>query len=124
MGAMRKVAGAVLAGAAITATVTMGAVTMGAGAASAEAPGCSAGQLPLLSLETAKSAVTICQWQGDGRLEYHGLAKVNGNSIVLPAYGSSGAYWAINNGYTYRVSADRLVIVAPDGGVVEAQPAI
>ncbi len=103
------------------------AVTLGSGAAAA-APSCDAGQALVRSIDTASSAATICQYQGDGALEYHGMAKDSGNMIDLPAHSRSTprgtVYYAINNGYEYDVYPDGLTILGPDGSIMSSEPAL
>ncbi|MDF0529041.1 hypothetical protein P0W64_11590 [Tsukamurella sp. 8F] len=102
-------------------------LTIGTGTAAAR-PTCDAGQALIRGIDTASSGIAICQYQGDGRLRYHGMAKSNGNTIDLPAYSRSTprgtVYYAINNGYEYDVYADGLTILAPGGAVMSSEPAL
>ncbi|GAA4403635.1 hypothetical protein GCM10023147_45360 [Tsukamurella soli] len=122
---MRARIAAVLAAA--TPLVVFGTGVFGAGTAYA-APTCDRGQTLIRSIDTVSAGVAICQWQGDGRLEYHGMAKSSGNIIDLPASSRSGprgtVYYAINNGYEYDVYPDGLTILNPDGSVMSSEPAL
>ncbi|MEJ9076837.1 hypothetical protein WKY82_00295 [Gordonia malaquae] len=96
-------------------------------------PNCKDHQKAVASVETVGAAATICQWQGDGKLEYHGTTKSSGDEITVPVtkvveqanHPGLYSYTAINSGYTYRVDDQTaLAIIAPDGTMVfyERQP--
>ncbi|MCF8587589.1 hypothetical protein [Gordonia liuliyuniae] len=101
------------------------AVTIGTGQASADGfpngPYCH-GPVQVMA-ESAVSQVVICPVQGPTGWAYSGKAKTTGNWIdVWGATQNSLGFHATNDGYTYHVHRDRLMITAPNGSVVSSEP--
>lgn len=99
---------------------------LGAGDAAASTPACNSHQNVVAAVETDSAAATICQWQGDGKLEYHGVTKASGNQIIVPVtavreqanHPGLYSYTAVNAGYTYRVDdKTALTIIDPRGAM-------
>lgn len=116
-----RIAATVLASVALAAGT--GAVT--AGTASADGlpggPYCN-GPAKILA-ESNWSRVAICPVQGPTGWAYKGVAKTTGYSIALwGATWDSNGFHAYNNGYTYHVHPDRLLITAPSGAVISNEP--
>ncbi|GAA2381934.1 MULTISPECIES: hypothetical protein [Gordonia] len=110
---------------AIAASVAVGAGAVSAGEAAADGfpngPYCN-GPAKVLA-ESAWSQVAICPVQGPTGWEYSGKGKVTGNTIDLWGATQNGyGFHAYNNGYTYHVHRDRLLITGPNGGVVSNEP--
>ncbi|EGD54416.1 hypothetical protein [Gordonia neofelifaecis] len=115
----------IAAAAVFTATIAAGAATIGSGAASADGfpdgPYCN-GPAAVLA-ESAWSQVAICPVQGPTGWEYSGKGKATGETIDLwGATRDSYGFHAYNNGYTYHVHPDRLLITSPDGSTVADEP--
>lgn len=73
--------------------------------------------------ESAVSQVVICPVQGPTGWAYSGKAKTTGDTVdVWGATQNSLGFHAANNGYTYHVHRDRLMITAPDGSVISSEP--
>lgn len=114
------------AGAAVVAGgIAAGGAAVGTGTAAADGfpdgPYCN-GPAKVLA-ESAWSQVAICPVQGPTGWAYSGKAKGNGNTIDLwgatqDAYG----FHAYNNGTTYHVHRDRLLITAADGSTISNEP--
>ena len=59
---------------------------------------------------TESSRVAICE--SDGEYTYRGVRLRDGAKLVLPASKSGGGYTAVNDGITYTVTEDSLVVSA------------
>jgi hypothetical protein len=57
---------------------------------------------------TARSRVAICE--SDGKYQYRGVRLSDGAKLIVPASKSSVGYTAENDGITYRVTTDSLVV--------------
>ncbi|MEJ9076846.1 hypothetical protein WKY82_00350 [Gordonia malaquae] len=100
---------------------------LGLGEATAASPNCNVHQNVVATVETDSAAATICQWQGDGKLEYRGITKSSGDEIALAVtavveqanHPGLYSYTAENSGFTYRVDDKvALAIVDPEGTMV------
>ncbi|MCF8604064.1 hypothetical protein L5I01_11915 [Gordonia sp. HY442] len=101
------------------------ATLIGAGQASADGfpggPYCN-GPVQVMAA-SAVSEVVICPVQGPTGWAYSGEAKTTGDTVdIWGATQNSLGFHAVNNGYTYHVHRDRLLITAPDGSVVSSEP--
>jgi len=106
-------------------TLLTGAVAVGAGQAAADGipngPWCH-GPAKVLA-ESDWSQVAICSVQGPTGWAYRGVAKTTGAPLEI--YGATEnqyGFHATNNGYTYHVHRDRLLITAPNGAVISDEP--
>ncbi|MGO3327351.1 hypothetical protein [Gordonia sp. (in: high G+C Gram-positive bacteria)] len=101
------------------------ATLVGAGEASADGfpggPYCN-GPVQVMA-SSAVSEVVICPVQGPTGWAYKGEATTTGDTVdIWGATQDSLGFHAVNNGYTYHVHRDRLLITAPDGSVVSSEP--
>lgn len=72
---------------------------------------------------TATSRVAICK-QPDGLYQYRGVRLSDGATLIVPATDSGGvSYVAQNNGVTYTVTANSLVI-SVRGQVIRREPMV
>ncbi|MFC3242990.1 hypothetical protein [Gordonia humi] len=109
----------------VAAAGLVGATLAGTGAAAADGfpngPYCN-GPAEVMA-ESAISQVVICPVQGPTGWEYSGKAKTTGNWIdIRGAYRDNAGFHADNNGYSYHVLRDNLLILAPDGSTVSYEP--
>ncbi|WOC11823.1 hypothetical protein [Gordonia sp. MP11Mi] len=111
--------------AAIAAAGLATAATLGSGQASADGfpggPYCH-GPVEVMA-ESAVSQVVICPVQGPTGWAYRGAATTTGNQIeIWGATRDNAGFHAYNNGYSYHVLRDNLLILAPDGSTVSYEP--
>lgn len=105
--------------------IASGAAVLGTGTAGADGlpggPYCN-GPAKILA-ESSWSRVAICSVQGPTGWAYKGVAKTTGDPIAIwGATWNSAGFHATNNGYTYHVHRDRLLITAPDGTLTSDEP--
>lgn len=105
--------------------IAAGTGAVGAGTAAADGlpggPFCS-GPAKVLA-ESSWSRVAICPVQGPTGWAYEGIAKTTGDSIeIWGATWDANGFHAGNNGYTYHVHRDRLMITAPNGTLISDEP--